>query len=1025
MMLATSGAPESRVDAEPIHQVCVTHCLFGEGLYRQAGFTIRACSTRDQLILRFALEYPPYEVPAGLNDTSPEPADLPRRLALVRLPGGNSALIHSSYVPVDERGRPNNFFSHVLVRSTLTPLEALATWASPDWGSSCPEAAGTDLPPLADLPQPGPVNDEAVTAFLKPTITAEDQDLATLTCPQRLVGAPRRRRELVAMALRGCLLALQAGPGSQRGRFVLLAEPGLVALLLYAAVRLLPERLAANLTFSTYENAHRDLRSFRHAQVVGTYTADPQKGLEEEFFTTRGYALDTFNQKFSPELDASEELAVEEWVEVAARGEWAVIDKVQRLQGETHGSIVAFHEALQAAKLAGRVASGKMEAADLLALKHSPRGPALLEQQRDKVWPLIRDSSLANARVREEFADTLREHLDELEQATAQTLRAQTPENWLPHWRLLCSLLMDDPGRLRATVQRILPEPPYTAALRFALLRELHSLQLSPVDQRPTGHGLLRSCSAAELDQFAQSDLPREWFVWALCYAIANRETRAEAVRHLHGGSDELLASFCAQLRLLRDEDRRRAILAPVFPPSDPQRLPFFGRLLKQRGALPPETLEWLLEWLGALGREFADFWCQEDHLGQLLEMVAEGGAGAARILDRLCGRINHEALLSGNLYQQTLLTNLAAARDRPGTVIPPQTAQVITDWTMLREHFEKAAAVPDDARPAIIDACNRRGLNPMDILPGYFARFIQPQGMSKEVLDDFAGFYHSFCPAGTEHQDYSSRLIGWLQIVATCKDEASMASYQQYYLEQYVPVAFRWRVAEEMQQSGKLLRAVYDAVPKLTTPGQATVVADHAAHAGAGAALFQLSGIPFGAGQPPPLPLASAWKRLPWLMCSLGGGILAAYVSGLHRAGLQHVAGLAMYVPVVLVLAESMAVQSAALALATGHQKLTRRALGRVLGKELLAGLLLGLVLGFVVGVITALMGWPWRFAVCLAVTAIGGSACAAGVGFGLPALLSLSRWGSRVAAGPVTRALAGVLALFLYFNLARWLLR
>src|SRR6516225_7295653 len=112
-MLMTPAKPQasSRALANPIHQICITHCLHDEGVYRQAGFTVRVCSTLDPLLIRFALEYPLYEVPAGMTG---DEMTAPRRLALVRIPGGKSALIHSVYTQEDSRGRANNFFSHIL-----------------------------------------------------------------------------------------------------------------------------------------------------------------------------------------------------------------------------------------------------------------------------------------------------------------------------------------------------------------------------------------------------------------------------------------------------------------------------------------------------------------------------------------------------------------------------------------------------------------------------------------------------------------------------------------------------------------------------------------------------------------------------------------------------------------------------------------------------------------------------------------------------------------------------------------------
>src|SRR5258708_5702986 len=110
VMTPSAGSTRNRTNTNAIDQLYITHCLYGEGVYRQAGFTVRASSTRDPLLRRFAQEYPALRIPHGVleaGDTA-----VPRRLALVRIPGGKSALIHSVHLSETDRGQPNNFFSH-------------------------------------------------------------------------------------------------------------------------------------------------------------------------------------------------------------------------------------------------------------------------------------------------------------------------------------------------------------------------------------------------------------------------------------------------------------------------------------------------------------------------------------------------------------------------------------------------------------------------------------------------------------------------------------------------------------------------------------------------------------------------------------------------------------------------------------------------------------------------------------------------------------------------------------------------
>jgi hypothetical protein len=1004
-------------DRDSIEQFYITHCLYNEGVHRRAGFGVRACSSRDPLVVRFVEAYPPYEAPAGVDARRLRAAAAPRRLALVEVPGERMALIHSAYLRDEERGRANNFFSHAIITPALTAAVALATWASTDWVTSYGPGALKELAPLEGLPRPGPVNDAAVTAFLEPVVAITDQHVATSTCPPRLAAAAQRRRELIAVTLYGCMLVLQASPGAPRGRFYILAEPGLTALLLYATARLLPPALTANLTFSTYEDAQRCLRTYRHARVVGTYLADPAKGLEEEFFSTRGYALDTFGHRWSPELGAAGEPEVGEWIELASRGEWATLDKMHGLLGSRVVSVVSLREGAHAAKLARRLITGQAQVEDLLALKRSALGEPVLEEHLEYVWPLVRDASLSNVRVREAFASMLRQGVPELEQRAAQVLRADPPADWQPHWRLLRSVLEDDPAKLRESFQRILPEPPYPQELRFELLQELRTLELSPAEQSASLNTLLRGCSAEELERFAGSDLSREWFARVLCYALGKAETRATAVGHLHGGDDRLVRAFWEQFKLLKEEPHRRAILASVFLLAESQGASFLSRMLTNRCAIRPETMEWLLLALGAFKTDWAAFWGRDNHLGLLLDVLREFGEESAPVWGRLCDQLNRDLLVPGEPYQRTLLMGLAAATVWPGPAVPEKAAQVVRDWVGLREHFEKAAAVPEPARQALLDACSRLNLDGIDVVAGYFERFLLPQGMNREVLDDFAGFFHSFFREGTEHQNYSARLIAWLHVVRGAAEEAVRAAYQQYYLDNHVPLEFRWQLADETYKAGKLLSAVYQAVPKPTEP------ATDSARPGLDE-LFQLSGLhPPDTGE---LPLLSgALKRSTWLICSLAGCAAAALLARVYRIPDRSLAALALFVPAVVTLTEAMATQGVGLSVrGLRPRPQAQPALPQTTRRDLLIAVLLALCGGLLAGGLAALVSGTLRLASCVGPAVAGGMAGAAAFGRALPGLLRRLHWDERTASGPVSRAVAALAALLLYFTLARWLL-
>jgi magnesium transporter len=171
--------------------------------------------------------------------------------------------------------------------------------------------------------------------------------------------------------------------------------------------------------------------------------------------------------------------------------------------------------------------------------------------------------------------------------------------------------------------------------------------------------------------------------------------------------------------------------------------------------------------------------------------------------------------------------------------------------------------------------------------------------------------------------------------------------------------------------------------------------------------------------------PVAAFRSRFPWLLCNIAAGILAAFLSGLFESELQRVVALALFIPVVLALAESVSIQSVSLALQALHgQTPTWLAIVHKLRWELLTGLLLGCASGLLVGLVAVFWQGRLRVALCLLGGIGGGVAGAAVVGMAMPNLLRLLKRDPQVAAGPIVLALADMLTLLIYFNLARWLL-
>jgi magnesium transporter len=187
---------------------------------------------------------------------------------------------------------------------------------------------------------------------------------------------------------------------------------------------------------------------------------------------------------------------------------------------------------------------------------------------------------------------------------------------------------------------------------------------------------------------------------------------------------------------------------------------------------------------------------------------------------------------------------------------------------------------------------------------------------------------------------------------------------------------------------------------------------------------LFQLIGVHLSAAEQAS-PIRAFASRFPWLLCNVAGGLLAAFLAYLFEAELKQAVALAMFIPIVLALAESVSIQSVTLALVIlSSQRPTWALLRNKLSRELGTGLLLGVVCGCLIAIVEVV--WLRDTNVALALLAgIGlGMTASAGIGLAMPFVLRMLRRDPQVAAGPIALAAADMFALTVYFSVARWLL-
>ena len=173
----------------------------------------------------------------------------------------------------------------------------------------------------------------------------------------------------------------------------------------------------------------------------------------------------------------------------------------------------------------------------------------------------------------------------------------------------------------------------------------------------------------------------------------------------------------------------------------------------------------------------------------------------------------------------------------------------------------------------------------------------------------------------------------------------------------------------------------------------------------------------------------ASPWRvfrfRFPWLLVTVTAGTICAILAGAFEATLAHSLVVAFFLTMVLGLNESVSAQSMSVTIQMLRSApVTWSWFAGALRRELITALLIALACGTIVAAIVLL----WRHdpkSAC----AIGGSVALSLItaclfGLGIPSLLHRLNLDPKIAAGPITLALADIFALLLYFATARLVL-
>ena len=164
---------------------------------------------------------------------------------------------------------------------------------------------------------------------------------------------------------------------------------------------------------------------------------------------------------------------------------------------------------------------------------------------------------------------------------------------------------------------------------------------------------------------------------------------------------------------------------------------------------------------------------------------------------------------------------------------------------------------------------------------------------------------------------------------------------------------------------------------------------------------------------------------RFPWLLCNIGGGLLAAFIASRFEHLLEEVVVLSLFIPIVLALGESVSMQALTLTLQgmTDGPIVWKRLLA-ALWKELKTAVFIAIACAAVVAAV--IVAWRRELMVAgsifLAISLSMVIACLLGVI--VPSILRAAKADPRIAAGPVVLAAADVVTLVFYFGLGSRLL-
>lgn len=184
---------------------------------------------------------------------------------------------------------------------------------------------------------------------------------------------------------------------------------------------------------------------------------------------------------------------------------------------------------------------------------------------------------------------------------------------------------------------------------------------------------------------------------------------------------------------------------------------------------------------------------------------------------------------------------------------------------------------------------------------------------------------------------------------------------------------------------------------------------------------IFQMIGVYLEEGKAVSI-FKSYTRRMPWIFCNMIGGFSCAVISRIYETVLAKVLLLAMFIPLVLTLSESISMQSMTQSLELTRTKHRLKYLFNRVFRETNVVILIALSCGIIVGGVSLFWGegiWPGlTIAVGISVSVYITSI----IGALVPIIIYTRTWDPKVASGPVVLMFADVITTLIYLSLATW---